>query len=175
MVWWQFQKWNPENLVLHVKLATLPHSFSKQSQFLVQDVSLVWKAYFESLLKIWSLGWLQDKCYWPFLDWIFIKQAQRIFSLTLSNLATRIVVGCSVVAALVFMLSVCINKLKNTYFEQMGECLYVSKQDRKFTGAEFWITVRQAWKYHSSSWQSNIFTHFLHNIWSFLCKKLVFF
>lgn len=71
-------------------------------------------------------------------------QAQRIFSLTLSNLATRVVVGCSVVAALVVMLSVCINKLKNTYFEQMGECLHVSKQGKKFMGPEFLITVRQA-------------------------------
>lgn len=60
--------------------------------------------------------------------------------MTLSNLATRVVVGCSVVAALVFILSVCINKLKNTYFGQMGECLHVSKQDKKFTGSEFLIS-----------------------------------
>jgi len=63
--------------------------------------------------------------------------------LTLSNLATRIVVECSVVAALVFMVSVCKSKLKNIFYEQMGECLHVSKQDKKFIGLEFLATVGQ--------------------------------
>lgn len=64
--------------------------------------------------------------------------------MTLSNLATRIVVRCAVVAALVFLLSVCINKFKSIFFEQMVECLPVGKQDKKFTSPEFLITVGQA-------------------------------
>ena len=37
----------------------------------------------------------------------------------------------------------CINKFKKIYFEQMGECFHINKQDKKFTGPEFLITVRQ--------------------------------
>lgn len=121
----------------------------KQSPFSARDVSRAWKDYSESPLKSWCLGWVHDQCYWPFLDQIFIKQAQGIFSSTPSNWATRIVVGCSAVVAWLFMASVCINKLKNNFFKEMGECL---QQDKSFTGPGVLITFRRVWKYHRPCW-----------------------
>lgn len=114
----------------------------KQSPFSAQDVSRAWKDYFESLLKSRCLGWVHDQCYWPFLDQIFIKQAQGILAWPCQTEQPGLLLDVLLLLHGSFW-------FQNNFFKEMGECL---QQDKEFTGPGFLITFRQAWKYHRPCW-----------------------